>query len=148
MAALYDALETYLKSRSSVTALIGAGSKCRMYFDRLRQGVSMPALVWVEGSGGEVGYDLSGLFGVGQSIWHAYEYGSTRREAETLDAAVLSALCGSTGLNMRGRVDDVHVKSVTPSQRFWEFDQNRDAADQPRYIARRVYSIWHDEVTT
>ena len=141
-----EELRDYLATVQDVSAVCGQ----RIHLDELRQRQKLPQLVLVEATGGEVVIDLSGnLSGVSTTFLHVYCYANSRDDANRLDKAVLSALCGTDGLGGRGQIASTFVNSIVPlSTRFWERDNSRDGGQSSRRICRRPYAITHAQATT
>lgn len=143
MADFADEFITWIKTQTAITALIGSGTACRCYPDQLKQGVSMPALVFWE-SGGETVQLLSGMAGMCRTIMHTYSYGATRTAANNLDDKVRLALEGKTMTMGSTFVTEVYCSSF----RDTGTDGTDDGSDAYRYWTHRVYDIWHTETTS
>ena len=143
MADIVDEIETHLKTITAITDLLGTGNDARIYRDTLRQNATLPSLVLVVSTGGEMVMHLGGLADIEETVLHAYAYGSTRSQAGSVDDAVLADLCSSSGLDCRGTINATFVHTIRPSQRFWEHDNSLDHNRTRRYITRRAYTLTH-----
>ena len=137
----------YLKSRATVTNHIGTGASARI-FDRLgKQGGVLPRILFNVDSGAAE-YTLQGLAGAAQTIVQTWCYGIDSDNADEVDAAVRSALVGTTGLNGRGAMGSTKVMDIQDAGPFWGEDKSKDDADDYDPFVRRVYTIMHQEATT
>lgn len=143
MADFADEFITWIKTKSAITSLIGAGNACRCYWDQLKQGVSMPALVVYE-AGGDTEQTLSGVAGICRTVLHTYCYGATRTAANNLDEQLRLALSGQTMTMGTTFVTEVYCSAY----RDTGTDGTDDASDVYRYWTHRVYDIWHAEATS
>lgn len=141
MADILSECRTYLKTKSAVTALVGAASAARIFFDLARQGATLPFAVLAKGSGGQSYETLSAIAGLTQTVLHVYCYGSTRTQAHSLSEAVRIAIQRHRGLMNTTEVSEVHAISGEESM----VDQSQEKSDIHRWIAHRVYSIHHAE---
>ncbi len=143
MADFADEFITWVKTKSSITSLIGTGSSCRCYPDQLKQGVTLPAMVFYEG-GGESEQYTAGMAGICRAVLHTLSYGATRTAANNLDEAIRIALSGQTMTMGSTFVTEVFCSA----HRDTGTDGTDDASDAYRYWTHRVYDIWHVEATS
>lgn len=143
MADFSDEFVTYVKSVSALTTLLGSGSACRVYPDQLKQGCSMPALVFSE-SGGESVDHFTGSAGLCRTVLHTWAYGATRRAANELDETLRVAIGNQSKTMGSTLCTEVHVSS----HRDTGTEGTDDATDAYRYFTHRVYDVWHVEATT
>jgi len=145
MADFSDEFKTYLKTISAITDDVGSGTAARIYPDRLREGATMPAIVYVEAGGGESFEFLGGISGLAETVMHVYTYGSTRTQANDLAEVVRLAPLQGFG----GTMGATAVTSVSASShRDTGFDPPRHKTDKPKYWTRRIYNLHHAEATS
>lgn len=144
MADFCDEFVTQLKTKATITALVGSGTSARIYPDDLKQGATLPALTYGE-IGGDFERHLKGPIGLRKAMVEVYAYGSTRSAANELAEVVRIAL---TGTDQRTTYGSTHVAEVTVSfARVTGIDEPADSSDSKRYWTRYVYDIWHAQTT-
>lgn len=140
MADFYDEMVTFLKTKATITALVGSGTAARIFPDDLKQGTSLPALTIGE-VGGDQERSLTGPVTPVHAIVEVFAYGATRAAANNLSEAVRVAISGS---DQRQNWGSTHVAEVTVSNyRETGIDEPQDGSDSKRYWTRMIYDIWH-----
>lgn len=142
MADFVDSFETWMRSRTRITDLVGTNAATRIYPDVPKQGVSLPFLVYTE-SGGESAEHLGGGAGLCHAVMQVWSFGETRRKANELAEIVKEEL-----RPFRGMMFGTHVSEVSCSQhRDSGVDLPQDNSDAKRYWTRRTFDVWHQETT-
>jgi len=130
----------FLKSKSTVTSLVGSGANARIRPTKLKQGDALPAIRYVvtSGAGHE---DLLGPVGVRQPNLQIDCYGSTRSAAEALGDAVRDALLAF----WRGTMGSTTVKGINLVNRFWMFESSEDGSDSGKHREVLIFDVVHSE---
>ena len=137
--------KTKLKAESTVTDLVGAGASARIYPDVPKHNMTLPAIVYGEGRGGESYEHLSGALGTAETVMVVDSYAATRAAANNLAEVVRVALQGP----VHTAWGDSHVNSVstiTHRETDVEWTANKQAIK--RWITTRIYRITHAEATS
>lgn len=88
-----DELITFIKSQSTITALIGSGTACRCYDDTARQKATLPYVTFeIFGQSSE--QHLTGIAGMVHDRIQIDAYAETRSEAYALAEAIRISLAG------------------------------------------------------
>ena len=140
---MYADLLTYLKSQSTVTTIVGAGTSARIYPDAIKQGATFPCLMYRKIGGGPM-TGICGRLGISNDIFEVYAFGATRAAADTLDEAVYAVLQGGNKTFGSTAVTEVYVGE---SDRSSGADAPIEGSDQYDYWARTVYTIWYADGT-
>ncbi len=144
MASIGANLKTYLKTKSSVTALVGVGAAARIYTHLAKQGVQLPYIVYevFEGDSSET---LTAIAGVAENRIQIDCYGKTEQEAYDLAEAVRLA-----PLQMyRGQFGDAEALAVVSEDGYrLGIDKPTRGVNSRRYWVSRDFSITYREATT
>ncbi len=144
MASIGANLKTYLKTKSSVTALVGVGAAARIYTHLAKQGVQLPYIVYevFEGDSSET---LTAIAGVAENRIQIDCYGKTEQEAYDLAEAVRLA-----PLQMfRGDFGDTEALAIVSEDGYrLGIDKPTRGGNQRRYWVSRDFSITYREATT
>lgn len=140
MADFCDEFITWVKTVSAITSLIGSGTACRCYPDALKQGCTLPALVFMEAGGDSIQH-LTDMAGLCRTVIHTYAYGATRAAANGLDEAVRVALSAET-MTMGSTFV---TETFCSSHRDTGTDGVDPGTDAYLYWTHRVYDVWHME---
>lgn len=144
MAFIGDDLKTYWKTKSAITAIVGAGAHAKIYQDAPREGVKPPFVVFrlFEGFSSEA---LSAIAGLAQRRVQVDCYGTNPKQADDLQEAI--RLAPTQG--HRGTVGSSYVHGVTSA------DTARTGVDDPpkgskafRYWSSRDYMVAYNESTS
>lgn len=144
MAYIGDDLETYWKTKSAITSIIGSGRHARIYEDSPKQGARLPFIVYrcFEGFSTE---GLSQIAGAAQRRVQVDCYGTSAKQADDLQEAV--RLAPTQG--HRGNVGSSFVNGITSP------DTARTGTDDPpkgskkyRHWSSRDYLVAYNEATS
>ena len=144
MADIKEELKTYLKTKATITALVGSGTAARIYTHRAREKAAKPFIL-IALSGGTSNEHLGGITGLATSAVNVWACDSTSTGADTLAEAIrLAPLQG-----LRGTLGSTKVTVSTQTHRDDGFEQSDDGADRAEYYwVRRVFMITHTEATS
>lgn len=133
---------SFIRSQSAITALIGANDSCRCWPDTIRQGATLPALMYTR-LGGERIRHLGGGTGKARTVLHVYCYASTRAGADALSRAVISALDNYRGTWTTGTItiNDVQIFDAPTDG----IDIMQDSSQDVRYWTLLPMAIIHSE---
>lgn len=141
MPSIESQLEIYLKSKPSISALIGEGDDARIYQDRAKQGVPLPFIVYqvFDGSSDE---HLGGITGVAENRFQIDTYGVDREKSFELAELVRLA-----PLQMfRGLIGSTEVLTVSSNGGYDKGSDNPvSGSGERRYWTSRDYIITHRE---
>ena len=137
MADMCSELITYLKSRSSITSLIGSSTGARVYPERPKQAAARPYLI-VSQTGGMPVQCLGSTSGIANASFDVISVADTRDGADALSTAVQGELTPDNKTMGSTFVTEV----VTNLHRDAGDDLPQDASDASRYWARSNYTIW------
>jgi hypothetical protein len=133
-------LVTYLKTRTGITALVGATTSARIYPDVAKQGAALPHLVYTV-SGGDSYRHLGGGSGLRRTVLQVYAFAATRAGADALAEQVRLALA-----NFRGTWTDSTIYDCeTAAPPVNGYDEAEDASDQAKYWSMYVFDLFHNE---
>jgi hypothetical protein len=133
-------LVTYLKTRTGITALVGATTSARIYPDIAKQKASLPHLVYTV-SGGDSFRHLRGDSGIRRTVLQVFAYAATRAGADALAEQVRQSLA-----NYRGTWSDTRVHDCrTAAPPLSGYDPAEDASDQAKYWTMVVFDLFHNE---
>ena len=145
MADFADEFKTHLKTISDVTTLVGTGTSARIYPDMLRQGCTLPAIIYYE-TGGESWEYLGGIGGLRHTVMHVVAYGATRAAANELADTIRTKALNA---NFKGDMGTTHVSGINASEaRSTGVDRSDDKSDTKRYWCDRIYDLYHVEATS
>jgi hypothetical protein len=132
---------TYLKTKSAITTLVGAGSEARIYYGDAKQGVSLPYIV-IRVFEGESAEHLNGISGIATNRVEINCYGSTSSEGYSLAEAVRLAPMQK----YRGMMGSTYVHEVASPQGYSrDFDTPSNGDNRKRFNFVRDYFIHHAE---
>ena len=142
MASISSELKTYLKTKSAVTDLIGAGTAARIYPHTAKQGVALPYIVY-EIFQGESYEHLGGISGLAENRIQIDCFAATSEGAYALAEAVRLApvqmfrgTMGSTAVTVSS--DDGYESGYEPPEK---------GGTQKLYFVSRDYFITYAEAT-
>ena len=141
--AMYADLLTYLKTQSSVTAIVGSGTAARIYPDAIKEGVSRPLVYYEKTSGGPI-TGICGRLGISREVFEVTSVASTRAAADALDAAIYAVLQGGNKTMGSTAVTEVYVGD---SDRRAGADAPIEGSDAYEYYAKTTYTIWYSDGT-
>jgi hypothetical protein len=140
---MYADLLTYLKTQSSVTSIVGSSTLARIYPDAVKQGASLPCVVYRKIGGGPT-TGICGRLGISKDMFEVISIAATRAAADALDAAIYAVLQGGNKTMGSTAVTEVYVGE---SDRSCGVDGTQEGSDQYDYWARTIYSIWYADGT-
>ena len=136
-------IKTYLKSKSSITALVGSGDSSRIFVHDAKEGVQLPFVVIAVLSGSSAVH-LGGAAGIASNRVTVISYGNTHAGAYELDKTI--RLCPLLGF--RGTMGTGYVHAVDDDQGFeCGYDPPVSGSAQKRYWVMRDYLITHKETS-
>jgi hypothetical protein len=141
--AFSEDLVTYLKTKTSITDLVGTGANARIRPTVLKQGDAYPAIRYYIGSGGSAELLAGGLAGMREPNLQVDCYATTRKQAESLADAVQIALVG-----YRGLMGTTYVSSISKQSRGELFEEPIDASDTGAYREMLQFVVFHHEATS
>lgn len=143
MADISSALVTYLKSKTSITDIIGSGANARIEPDGLTQGVAVPAIVYRRISTTH-GQTINGsVAGIAWTRFEINAIAATRLQADQLSEAI--RLCGILDLQ-RETVGGVVIQGVIVDSGVRHYDEDPDQGDhQRRYVSSQDYQVCFNE---
>lgn len=133
-------LVTYLKTRTGITALVGATTSARIYPVYAKQGAALPHLVYVQ-NGGESYRHLSKGSGIRRTVLQVFCYAATQAGADQLAEQVRLSLANYRGAMGDSRVHD--CQQAASALTGW--DEAEDASDTARYWTMLVFDLMHNE---
>ena len=147
MADVVNYLMSYLQGKSEVSAILGAGSECRIYNRRVKPGVPLPYVVLI-GFEGFSSEHLDGISGIAQMRVAVECYAQTSSQAhliaETIRLAPLQIFRG----NWTSGANTLFINGVTSPQGYESGDNAPPNGGQAtRYYYARDYFIIHEEAT-
>ncbi len=135
-------LLTFLKSKATITALVGSGNNARIRPGRLMQGDAMPAIRYAI-TGGFSHQHLRGLSGLASMQLQIDCYGATHSQAWELSEAVRLAM-----LPFRGLTGDTHISGVLLTNRLHSYEEPVDASDHGKHRFILSFDVAHSEATS
>lgn len=136
-------LKTYLKTKSSVTALVGSGDSARIFIHDAKEGVQLPFVIIAVLSGSS-SVHLAGAAGIATNRISVLSYGSTHAAAYELDKTI--RLCPLLGY--RGTMGTGYVHAVDDDQGYeCGYDPPVSGSAQKRYWVMRDYLFTHKETS-
>lgn len=146
MANFCEQFVTYLKTKSAITTLIGAGANARVYRNNSPETTALPHLIY-QVVGGDSPELLSGTGGAGivRTVLHLYAMAADPSSADALSETVrLAPLQG-----FRGLMGTIHVNEVSKSAHADSGDESPiNGGPIYRYWTREIYDIWHEQATS
>lgn len=141
MADLETELKVYLKSKASITALVGIGDAARIYLGFPKQGAALPFIVF-DVFGGPSAEHLGGISGMAENRVQIDCYGLTSAAAKAVaDVVRYAPLQGH-----RGAIGALTATGVTsPGGYRHGFDDPSAGANQARFWHSRDYFISYNE---
>lgn len=133
-------LITFLKTKSGITALVGAATSARIYPVYAKQGAALPHLVYVQ-NGGDSYRHLGGGSGIRRTVLQVFAFAATQAGADTLAEQVRIALANYRGLMGDSRVHDCQQAATA----LTGWDEAEDASDTSRYWTMLVFDLMHNE---
>lgn len=139
-----DELKTYLKTKTAVTDLIGAGVAAKIYKDNPKQGIALPYISFEVFE--DIDYEaLAEIVGIVSARFQIDCYGATSSAAWTLAEAVRLA-----PLQMyRGLMGTTMVKNVSAVDGFNQgIEPPVKGGNQRRYWVSRDYILTFEQAVT
>lgn len=134
-------LLTYLKSQSTITAIVGSGTSARIYPDFIKEGMSRPCIQYRKISGGEI-TGISGGHGLHKATFEITAIAANRASADALDDALYDVLQGGNRTMGSTVVTEVVVNQ---DGRDAGADPAAAGSDQHDYWSRTNYELWYSE---
>lgn len=143
MADIYTTLESYLKTITAVTDLVGTGDNARIYLEEAKPDAQLPYVVMEVFDAGSA-EDLQGPVGMATNRVQIDAYGEAASDSFTLAEAIrLAPLQGFSGTMAGAFIDDVS-SSGGYSQGA---DRPSKGSNTKRYWTSRDYLFNHKEAT-
>lgn len=137
--------KTKLKAVSAITDIVGSSTSARIYPDVPKHSMTVPAIVYIENSGGTSDESLAGPIGMGQTVMLVDSYAATRSAANSLAETIRVAIQGPINTTW----GDSHVSSVhVLGSRVTDVKWTDDKQSIKWWITRRIYRIFHEEATS